>query len=753
MQAATRQPTEAFAIVEEAVRAGRNALDEHEAKRLLAAYGVPVPAGGLARSQAEAVALAASIGGAVALKAVGEEIQHKTEARLVLLDRRGPEEVAAAYADLAERAGAALDAVLIEEMVAGSRELVVGMTRDAAFGPVVAFGLGGVMTEVLGDIALAILPVGERDVEELFGLVRSKQLLGAFRGQPAVDHRRLVDVVLAVARIAEDHPRIAEIDVNPLVIAGDRPVAADALVVLSSVASAAPGAAPAPRHGLRLDLRAVCAPRSVAVVGASDDLVKWGGSALKNILDGGFEGPVYAVNPRGGTFFGLPVYASVAELPETPDLALLAVSGERVAAVLEQCARRGVPAAVAVAAGFSETGDEGRQAEKELADVAAALGITVIGPNCMGVISNETRLHGTGFITLHPQQGSLSLVSQSGNLGVQIVRASERRAIGLEKFLSVGNEAQVSVIDVLDHLRTDERTACVLMYVEGIDDGRRFLEVAARTTAVKPVVVVRGGLTEAGGRAAASHTGAMAGSAAVYEAAARQAGVVTCTATDEALDLALALAHLPLPRGRRVAVITNGGGAGVLAADEAARRSLVLPDLPPALIEELDGLLPPFWSRRNPLDLVASAGGDVAGQVLTAVAECDAVDAVIVLSVLGVPNTGDDVRPESAGGEYDGFSDWESRFLTCVAELMTATGKPIINVYDSPIRQALFRCEGRYDPIVLPSPSSALLALDRMAWYADYRRRHAAGLSGDRGRRDRRRALGTVRMTADRPCN
>ena len=728
MQSATQQPTQqASSIVEAALSAGRDALDEHAAKRLLAAYGVPVPAGDLARSAAEAVALAASIGGAVALKAVGGNIHHKTEARLVLLDLREPEEVAAAYGELAERAGAVLEAVLVEEMVAGSREFMVGMKRDAAFGAVVAFGLGGTMTEVFGDIAHAIPPVDERDVAELFGLIKSKALLGAFRGQPAVDRRKLVDVVLAVACIAEEHPQIAEIDVNPLIIAGDRPVAADALVVLSSTPEA-----PRPRRAFRPNLQAVCAPRSVAVVGASDDVAKWGGSALKNILDGGFEGLIYPVSPRGGTYFGLPVYTSVEELPEAPDLALLAVGGRQVGTVLEQCGRRGVPAIVVIAAGFSETGDQGRQAESEMADTAAALGVTVIGPNCMGLVSNETRLHGTGFITLHPPQGPLSLVSQSGNLGVQMCKASERRVIGIDKFVSVGNEAQVSAVDLLDYLRTDDRTRSVLLYIEGIDDGRRFMDVAARATAVKPVVVVRGGLTEIGGKAAASHTGAMAGSAAVYEAAARQAGLITCTATDDALYLAAALAHLPLPRGRRIAVVTNGGGAGVLAADEAARRGFSLVDLSPALIEELDGLLPPFWSRRNPLDLVASAGGEVARQVITAVAKCDAVDAVIMLSVLGVPNTGDDQRRQSASGEYDGFSAWESRFLSCVSELMEVTGKPIINVSDTPIRQALFACDGRYAPLVLPSPRDAALVLDRMAWYGDYRRRHAAGPSDDR---------------------
>ena len=193
----------------------------------------------------------------------------------------------------------------------------------------------------------------DHDVTELLGLIRSKALLGTFRGQPAVDRRKLIDVIRSVAQIASDHPQIAEIDINPLLIVGDRPVAADALMVLSSDTPTVD-----PRHsGFLPDLRAVCAPRSLAVVGASDDVYKWGGSVLKNILDGGFEGPVYPVSPRGGRCFGLPVYASVDELPEAPDLALLAVGGGKVATVLEQCGRKGVPAAVVIAAGYSETGE------------------------------------------------------------------------------------------------------------------------------------------------------------------------------------------------------------------------------------------------------------------------------------------------------------------------------------------------------------------------------------------------------------
>ena len=233
--------------------------------------------------------------------------------------------------------------------------------------------------------------------------------------------------------------------------------------------------------------------------------------------------------------------------------------------------------------------------------------------------------------------------------------------------------------------------------------------------------MLRGGLTDSGGKAAASHTGAMAGSAAVYEAAARQAGLVTCTSVQEALDLTTALANLPLPSGRRIAIVTNGGGAGVLAADEMARRQLTLVDPPAELLAEIDEILPPFWSRRNPFDMVAMAGGDVGPRVLAAVARCPEVDAVVVLSVLGVPNTGDEVRGQAATGDYEDFSPWEQRYLDGVAALMAETGKPIVNVPDLPIRRAVYTGDHRYAPVVVPTPRAAALVLERMARYGAWR--------------------------------
>ncbi len=711
---------DAVGTIRDALAAGRPALDEHQSKALFAAYGIPVPEGALVRSEAEAAETATCLGGRLAMKAAGGEIQHKTELGLVLLNIEGPEAAGESYRLLEERAGDALEGVLIERMVPGNREFMVGMKRDALFGPVVAFGLGGVLTEVLGDVALALAPVDDDDAAELPGLIRARRLLGPFRGYPPVDRAALAKIIQAIAQIALDHPHIAEIDVNPLLVEGDRPVAADALIVLSAEEPPGPNQ---DRGAFVPNLKALLAPRSMALVGASGDIAKWGGSALHTIIEGGYAGKLYPVNPKGGEFFGLTAYPSLEELPEAPDLALLAVGGHQVTAMLEQCGRKGIPAAIAIAAGFSETGASGAEAEREIARMAGEGGVTLMGPNCLGMVSNEVQLHAVGFVVLHPPKGTLSFVSQSGNIGTQIVTGCQRRGIGIDKFASVGNEAQIGAVDVLDYLRDDPNTTCIMMYIEGLDDGRRFLEVARRTTAVKPVVVLRAGLTEYGVKAAASHTGAMAGSAPVWEAAARQAGVVTCTNTQDVVDLGSCLAYLPLPKGRRVAVVTQGGGAGVMTADEVARHGLTLAELPPELYAAIDEILPPFWSKQNPLDLVASAGGDVGPRVLRLVAECDTVDAIIVLSLLGVPSSGSGTGDRGDTDEDLGLNSWETALVDLVAELMESTGKPIINVPDLPIRGSLFDRGKRYSPIVLSSPRAAVRALDRMEWYGAFRRR------------------------------
>jgi len=710
----------AAAAIAAALEAGESSMDEARSKEIFRAYGIPVPEGATVKTEDDAVTAAGRLGGRVVMKGVATEVHHKTEAGLVVLGVEGSEAVSQTFALLRERAQGRLEAVLVEQMVSSDREFMVGMKRDPVFGPVVAFGLGGVLTEALVDVALAVAPVDDADALGLLDLIRAKRLLGPFRGSPAVDRKTLAGIIQAIGQMALDNPEIAEIDVNPVLMRDDKPVAVDALIILG----AKPEEKKKERRAFKPDLKALLAPRSIAVVGASGETTKWGGSVLQNILDGGYKGKVYPVNPKGGTFFGVQSYLSIEELPEPPDMALLAVSGQHVAPMLEACVKKRISAAIAIAAGYGETGESGAEAEREIASIATNGAVTLMGPNCMGMISNEVDLHAVGFVKLHPPKGTLSFVSQSGNMGVTTTGLCQRRGIGIDKFTSVGNEAQIGAVDVLEYLKDDSNTTCVMMYIEGINDGRRFLDVASRTTKVKPVVVLRAGVTEYGSKAAASHTGAMAGSAAVWEAAARQAGVVTCTSPDEVVNLGTCLAYLPLPKGRRVAIITQGGGAGVIAADEVARQGLRLAELPPELYESLDPLLPSFWSRQNPLDLVAAGGGEVALEVLKTVVESDAVDAVLALSLMGVPTLAAGERKLTADGEFADLTEWEHSVLSLGADLMESAGKPIIHVPDSAIRGSVFDYGKKYRPIVLSSYRAAAQALDRMEWYAAHRRDH-----------------------------
>jgi acyl-CoA synthetase (NDP forming) len=729
-------------LILRALDAGRSSLDETEAKRLLALYAIPTPAGTVVRSAQRAAAAVAALGRPAVLKALGPDIQHKSDLGLIELDVRDAAAARAAYHRIVDRAaGRAEDGVLVEELVPHERELLVGMRRDEHFGAVIAFGLGGIFTEAIADVAFALAPLDDADADALVAELRARRLLGPLRGLPRVDQEQLRHILTAVARIAEDHPEIAEIDVNPLLVAGTDLVAADALVILAQpLGDAAPGRSAAvggstrsaTERAPRLD--AVFAPASVAVVGASGDATKWGGSVLRNLVGGGFEGAVFPINPRGGEILGLQAYASPDELPERPDLVIVALGGAAATPVVKECGRHGVPAAIVIAAGFAEAGERGAALQAELAQAADEGGVTLVGPNCMGVISTSAKLNAVGFVTLRPEQGSLSVISQSGNIGTQLLMTAERRGIGVEKFVSSGNQATTDANDLLEYLAGDQRTGVIALYLESIGDGRRFYELARATTPRKPVIVMRGGLSALGRRAASSHTGALAGSAEVFRAAARQAGVITVADPDEALDVAALLACQPLPAGDRVAVVTLGGGWGVLTADLLAAHGLALAELPRGVIGAIDELLPPFWSRGNPVDLVATVSAGVPERIIEMVAACDGVDSVITLALIGSPSSGRAGQdPRAAGDAPDGgrpgvavhdplaeFNERERTLLAHLAVVVERTGKPIVSVPLVPVGRSVFPTLGDFAPLLLPSPSAAVTALARATWYATH---------------------------------
>ena len=758
-------------LIRRALDEGRHALDEQEAKALLAAYELPTPMGRVVHTAQEAARAVQALGRPAVLKGLGPDIQHKSDRGLVVLDIRSPEAARVAYHRIVDLGAGRVRGVLVEELVPHERELLVGMRRDEQFGPVVAFGLGGIFTEAVGDVAFALAPLDDQDAQELIGQLHAQRLLGAMRGLPGIDRAELTRIVRAVAQIALDHPEIKELDVNPLLVSGTSLVAADALVVLDEDATrslnrpdpvapldqaadshaaqaggepassprGAPSGPPGGAPHARLDLAKVFSPASVAVVGASEDTAKWGGSLMSNLIGGGFKGIIYPINPRGGTIFALPVYAGFAGLPAAPDLAIIALGGEHATPMIRECGRMGVPAALVIAAGFGEAGTRGAALENELAEAAQFAGITLIGPNCMGVLSSSSRLNAIGFVTLRPPSGPLSVISQSGNIGTQLLMSAERRGVGVEKFVSSGNQATTDANDLLDYLAGDEKTGVVAMYLEGVGDGRRFYDIARATTPRKPIVVMRGGTSVPGRRAASSHTGAMAGSNEVFAAAARQAGVLTATDPEEALDVAACLAYLPLPRGRRTAVVTLGGGWGVVTADALAASGLQLAELSTDVLAAIDEQLPPYWSHGNPIDLVTSVAGGVPQRVIELVAGSEAVDAVITLALIGSPSSGRAGRQNESGGGRVGeapgervptlfaeLNELEEALVRHIGDVMQRTGKPVISVPLTPVQRSVFAGLGRFAPVLLPNPQAAVRALAGMAWYAEFRARQEA---------------------------
>lgn len=366
------------------------------------------------------------------------------------------------------------------------------------------------------------------------------------------------------------------------------------------------------RDGAGLDR--LLSPRSVAVVGASDDPTRIGGRPVAYLKAGGFAGPVFPVNPKRETVQGLPAYPSLAALPQPVDVALLALPAAATLAAVEACAASGTGACVVFSSDFAETGPEGAALQHRLAETARAGGVRLLGPNCLGLFDTESGFYGTFSTTLDrgvPTAGSLSIVSQSGAFGSHLYFLARELGLGLRRWITTGNEADVSVAECLLHLAEDPGTETILAYVEGVSDGPLLVEALERARAKgKPVIFIKVGRSEVGAEAASSHTAALAGSDAIFDAVLRRCGAWRAQSIEAAMDLAYALSFRRLPRGRRLALVTISGGVGVLMADTAQDLGLEVPALCPATQAELKRLLP-FAGTRNPVDITAQAFNDL----------------------------------------------------------------------------------------------------------------------------------------------
>ncbi len=386
-------------------------------------------------------------------------------------------------------------------------------------------------------------------------------------------------------------------------------------------------------NGFERDFDKLFNPRTVAVVGASNSLGKWGFNMPMHMLGGGFRGEMYMVNPKEKYVLGFPAYPSLGDIEGDIDLLVVTIPARGVAQVLEEAAAKGVRNAVVVSSNFSEVGEEGARMERRMAEVANAAGMTIVGPNTMGVYSRTSDLCCLGA-PVFPVQGGVGFISQSGNLGVQLMTWGCRKGVGFSRFVGSGNAANADISDWLEYLGDDPETHTIILYIEGIKDGRRFLEVARRITPHKPVIALKAGKGRQGERAVLSHSGSLAGPFELFRGAMEQAGIIEAETTEELVDLAAAFSTLPVPRGVKVGVMTLGGGWGVAAADVFDREGLELAVLPDEVIAELDRFLPAFWSRRNPVDIVGNTQRGNHNRVIDRLATCGEVDILIAMGTL-----------------------------------------------------------------------------------------------------------------------
>ena len=385
-------------------------------------------------------------------------------------------------------------------------------------------------------------------------------------------------------------------------------------------------------------------PASIAVVGASRRRGAVGAAVLESIRRSGFEGPVYPVNHRARRLQGLRVYRSVAQLPEAPELAVVAVSAAAVPAVARDCALRGVRALLVLSAGFAETGPGGAALQDELLAICRASGMRLVGPNCLGVMGTRRPLDAT-FVPHAAPRGRVALLSQSGGVGLALIEQAADLGLGLSSFVSIGNRPDISANDVLEYWEEDESTDVVLVYLESFGNPRNFVRIARRLARHKPIVALRAGRTASGGRAAASHTGAVvAASDAGVEALLEQAGVIRAETLGELFDLGSLLASQPLPGGRRVGIVTNAGGPAILCADACEASGLEVPEPSAALRQRLAQSLPAHASTRNPVDLLAAAGPAEFSAVIGALSDSGEFDALVAIFTPALAAGAADVR-------------------------------------------------------------------------------------------------------------
>ncbi len=608
MSIAVAEPTggtksEVQKILAQAKAEGRTALTAPEAKTLCELYGIPIPQEGLAASADQAAEMAQDMGFPVVLKIVSPQILHKTEAGGVLVGLKSADEVRSGFQTIMDNARrydpkAELLGVQVQQMLKGGQEVIVGAVTDPSFGKLVAFGLGGILVEVLKDITCRLAPVSRDEALSMMYVIQVAEVLKGVRGADPVDRNALADLIVNVSRLVDEVPEIVELDLNPVFARADGATAADVRVVLD-FEPAPPRYRPSEEEILA-KMNRIMQPDAVAVIGASAEDGKIGNSVMKNLINGGYKGQIYPIHPKADEILGIKAYRSVKDVPGDIDVAVFAIPAKFVAQALTEVGEKKIPGAVLIPSGFAETGNV--EGQKEIVEIARRYDVRLMGPNIYGFYYTPKNLCAT-FCTPFDVKGRAALSSQSGGIGMAIIGFSRSTKMGVSAIVGLGNKSDIDEDDLLTFFEHDDNTQVVAMHLEDLKDGRAFAEAAKRVSKKKPVVVLKAGRTSLGARAASSHTGALAGNDKIYDDVLRQSGVIRARSLQDLLQFARGIPVLPTPKGENVVIITGAGGSGVLLSDACVDNGLHLMSMPADLDAAFRKFIPPFGAAGNPVDI------------------------------------------------------------------------------------------------------------------------------------------------------
>jgi 3-hydroxypropionyl-CoA synthetase (ADP-forming) len=598
-------------VFEDAFKNQTKVITEEIAKDILTDYNIKVPHFALVKDVENAVREANSIGYPLVAKIVSPQILHKTDVGGVKIDLKNEEDVKSAFNDMYERLSKEYNVkgVLLEKMVPKGVEMIVGLQNDPQFGPVIMVGLGGIFTELFKDVSFRVLPITKDDAMEMIEELKGKMLLKGYRGSQPINLDMLSNALVNIGKLGFDISSYYEsIDFNPIIVYPDSYYVADAKILLSDtpkydiISTAQPNSA-------HMDL--FFNAKSIALIGASPEVGKVGNSVLESLVKHDYKGKVFPVNAKGyPEIMGLKAYKSLDEISEPIDVVVVTVDLKFVPDLLKICGQKKIHNVVIISGGGKELGGERAEIEQQIKDLSAKLDIRIIGPNCIGMFNGENRLD-CAFQgherMLRPKNGNVSFLSQSGTIGIAFMEHSA--PFGMSKMISYGNRSDVDEADMIWYLSEDPQTKVIGLYVEGLGDGRKFVNTAKKVISErkKPIVVFKNGRTTRGAKQAASHTGSLGGTYTVVKGTFSQSGIISVDSYDELTASLKALSWQPIPKGNRVAMVTNGAGPIIAAIDQFERLGLEVANLGDQSISAFKSHYPPTYVIGNPCDITGSA--------------------------------------------------------------------------------------------------------------------------------------------------